>query len=749
MMSKRFFFKYMLQDIRHRIWMIALSVLACFLALPIAYLIWEGNSSFGGMDYEQSRIRYIQGTVDFFAEYPIVLGGVIAVVGALIVGIFGFRFVFRRKMVDLYHSLPITRNCLYAVTYLNGFLIWFVPFVLSLFVSVLMACCNVYEYGGMEACGEIMRVAASCVGVLTVSFLLMYHLVLVAAQLSGNILNTLVSIGIIGTAVFAVICTGEIFLNTYMETFYGTRSMLLDKSIFASPLISSVYQLYWYSEGEVAFAPIICANIVVVLLLGGGAWYLYRVRASELAEQGVKNPIATFLMKMVTAAVSGAVGWFIFTGMVGKHSMGWGIFGAVLVSVLAYGVLDIIFRMDFKAFFANKVWMAVTTVLSILFCLTISMDWIGYDAYVPDTEDIAEAAFLIDSYRNQDRSYRGSYGGPLEQMHFEDAETIQELLKVCVENEDYALPLDFRWTHGDRMDRMDVKVTLKNGRSYYRSYKVYDKDVDLIWPLICNEEYIKTNYAISEALKEEYVVMRLRREDGVSTQELEDIDLMRRVVEAYNKDLQEHPEATIAGEGRLLVNIHLRTENWQHSYISVYEGMTNTIEVLQNNPWCQAFLVPIAAQEVDHIILELGYYSEEEIINNGYDYELLAKERYGLLTEEDLETLRQNYEARQMQEKQPDAVDAPVDEPVVYVEQTVAVESVGKELYVTVSEPEEIQELLDIISYSSPDRGNGAFTPYFIGIRLVDVNGVERAVYLREGQLPEKFIARFAELAEK
>ena len=293
-----------------------------------------------------------------------------------------------------------------------------------------------------------------------------------------------------------------------------------------------------------------------------------------------------------------------------------------------------------------------------------------------------------------------------------------------------------------------MKVTLKNGRSYYRSYKVFDKDVDLIWPLICNEEYIKTNYAISEALKEEYVVMRLRREDGVSTQELSDIDLMRRVVDAYNKDLQEHPEATIAGEGRLLVNIHLRTENWQHSYISVYEGMTNTIGVLQNNPWCQAFLVPIAAQEVDHIILELGYYSEEEIVNNGYDYELLAKERYGLLTEEDLETLRQNYEAQQMKKEQPAEVTTTMDMPVAYTEQVVA-ESRGEELYVTVSDPEEIQELLDIISYSSPDRGNGAFTPYFIGIRLVDVNGVERAVYLREGQLPKKFIARFAELAEK
>ncbi|MBQ4259376.1 MAG: hypothetical protein IJB84_03805 [Lachnospiraceae bacterium] len=742
MTSKHSFFKYMIQDLRHRVWMIALSTLACFLAFPVGYLIWEGNSGFGsGMTPEAARIRYAEATIGFFAEYPIVLGGVIAIVGALIVGIFGFRFVFRRKMVDLYHSLPITRNQQFWVTYLNGFLIWFVPFVVSMLITVVMAYFNVSEFSGIELCAGILPTAATCVGVLIVSFLLMYHLVLVAVMLSGNILNALVCIGIIGISVFAVFCTGDVFLNTYMDTYYGVRTML-DRSIFASPFISSFYQLYWLVE-DVPFAPIICANIVVALLLGGGAWYLYKVRASELAEQGVRNPIATFIMKIVVTVVAGMVGWFIFTALGGRYSVGWGVFGAVLASVLTYGVLDIIFHMDFKAFFASKLWMGVSTMLAILLCLTFSRDWIGYDTYVPDAEDIEEAGILIDSYQNHER-YPGSAGGPLELMHYDDAEHIRKLLETGVENLEYEVPFYGRWIHGDVQDRMDVKVTLKNGRSYYRSYKVYDKDKEVVWPLICSDEYVNTNFRISEKRRDEFVTLRLRRYNGVETQELGDVELIRQVVDAYNKDLTERPEAVIAGEGRMLVNIQLRTENYYHFYISVYEGMTNTIAALQGNPWCEKYLVPTLAEEIEYVDLELGFYSKEEIYKQGYTYELLAKERYGLLSEEELETLRKNYEMMQNPDLQ-NELPAEMQE-MATVEWTEPQAVEGKDLFIIISDPAEIQELVDVMSYGSPDRGNGAFTKYFIGIRVVDIYGVEKTAYIREGDLPEKFIARFAEL---
>ncbi len=726
MMLKHSFFKYMLQDLKHRIWMLALSALACFLAFPIAYLIWEGNTYYNNIDVYNYRMVYIGATIGFFKEYPVILGGMIAIVGALIVGIFGFRYVFRKKMVDLYHSLPITRRKLFWVTYLNGFLIWFVPFVLSLLITVIMACFHVYSLGGAEACLKILGTAAASVGVLTVSFLLIYHLVLVAVMLSGNILNTLVCTGIIGALVVSMVGMGIIFLEIYMATFCQ-EAVAMEGAIYASPLLSCIMQLIMYADDTAGFEKMLFVNSIVALLLGIVAFRLYQKRNSELAEQGVKNAIATFIMKFVTAVVAGMGGWMLFVTLVNRKSTGWGVFGAVLVAVLVYGILDIIFHMDFKAFFRNKLWMSVSAVVSVIICLAISKDWMGYDTYLPKVENIEEAAFIVEGYQNREDYHMGEASGVLEEMHITDPQVIKALLETGVDNLEYAMPYSSELTYTDTMNWLYARVTLKNGRSYYRQYRVYEKDKETVWPLICSEEYVNRLYLIGEELKKDYTEMRIRRDDGVMVEELTDKEIISKVIEAYNKDLQINPEAVIAGEGRLLVNIRLCTEQYNTAHISVYECMTNTIQVLENLGY-ESFLKPILAEEIDHIILELGYYSEEYIKSMGYTYGLLAKERYGLLTEEDYKTIQEK--AKEVSADAKYATEA-------YMEKAVAI---------TISDASEIQEILEVMDYCSPDYCSGVFTKYFIGIGVIDKYGVERSAYIREGDLPKKFISQFEAL---
>ena len=45
MTSKNFFFKVMREDLRHKIWMLALSALGSFLMLTVAWLIWRSNQA--------------------------------------------------------------------------------------------------------------------------------------------------------------------------------------------------------------------------------------------------------------------------------------------------------------------------------------------------------------------------------------------------------------------------------------------------------------------------------------------------------------------------------------------------------------------------------------------------------------------------------------------------------------------------------------------------------------------------------
>ena len=139
MTSRVSFYKVMILDLRHRIWMIALSCLGSFLAMPVFYLLisrdWMDRIEYMKMEINYSLWDIREYRVDcmklFYQNYLPITAGIVLGVGAIIVGIFGFRHVFSKKMVDQYHSIPIKRRDLFMTNYLNGFLIWFVPMLIG------------------------------------------------------------------------------------------------------------------------------------------------------------------------------------------------------------------------------------------------------------------------------------------------------------------------------------------------------------------------------------------------------------------------------------------------------------------------------------------------------------------------------------------------------------------------------------------------------------------------------------------
>ena len=73
-----------------------------------------------------------------------------------------------------------------------------------------------------------------------------------------------------------------------------------------------------------------------------------------MAEQGIRRKPVAALFKVICGVGAGMSGWGLFNLMVDYSAEGWGSFGTILCTVLAFGVLDVIFKMDFKAFFAHK-----------------------------------------------------------------------------------------------------------------------------------------------------------------------------------------------------------------------------------------------------------------------------------------------------------------------------------------------------------------------------------------------------------
>lgn len=756
MTSKRCFFRIMREDFRHKLWMFALSALGNILAVPVVYLLDTGSRH--GRAATVSELTYRADAIgDFFGSRVLMLGGAVAVIGALIAGLTTFRFVFHRNMTDTYHSIPVKRRTLFLVSWLNGFLIWFVPFFACMGLTLLLGLGRLGSLrdglaglmmneeerlmvsrwatgGGLSADALISLLA------LTAAFLLVYHLALLAVMLCGNALNTFVTAGTMGVGISAVYYLFVAFCTEYYDTFvYAVDN---EAATYASPLVSSILLLYrraaFFGRGEAAsfwWAWVI--DLAVAAALGALAFLAYLKRPSELAEQGIGMRPVRFFMQLPVSLAAAMGGWLVFYG-IGNSLLLWGVFGAVLAGVLSFGVMDIIFSMEFKAFFAHKALMGLTVSAEILIGLLFYFDWTGFDGYLPDREEIAEIAVYDDC-----RSNAGYYGynmedemHPLNRTHIRDEAAAYAFLESAVSREsgENGLSTPYGMEH---TEEILAKVTLDSGRTYYRRYRVSSLDNEAALALLTTSEYTDVNFRLGDR---SYTAISFQRA-GAQVDKKEEAGLIEAVKRAYDRDLEENPEAFIRGDGRLLCVIRLYENgyNGRYRYLEVFEGMEHIREALRQQGLGQ-FAEPLAAEDVRELCLRLGYWYPSG--GESMDFVQLAREVYGVPLGEDTgetgEAPGGNHREAGGAETMPDAS---VD--------IVNTKGYAEEIVLHITDQAEIRELLELISYETEGYyGGGAFRPGRVETitAVLAEEGRELSVNIPEGTLPEKYILRFGSL---
>ena len=731
MTSKRFFFKVLREDMRHKTWMLALSALSSFLMIMVVWLIWWSNQRGIAETVENGLSRFeadsrafaVRETISFFGEFVTIMGGTVAIFGAVITGLFGFRYVFHKNMADVYHSLPVKRGTLFAAGALNGFLIWFVPFLVFFLPTVALAAGFLNSLGASgEFMGALAGTAALTVAALVTAFLLVYGLTLTAVMLSGNILNTLVNMGILGFGAISVYGLVYAFFLNYMDRFLDSWDW--NRIPYASPLFSAPVLLYRRAvtaQDPGAFFMSMAVNLCLAAALLACAWRLYRHRASELAERGTKNRAAMTLMRIVAGTVAGMGGWFLFMALTNDQTVLWGIFGLAFGGILCLGVLDIIFAMDFKAFFVHKCQMGAVLGAVLLVCFGFCWDWAGYDDYLPKKENIAEigigaAGGFSNRYIDDDSGY-----SPLHTMHFQDADALYAYLEKAVAND-----TDSGWQIA-----VPTKVTLKNGRSYYRQYYMGRNDVELLWPLFSSEEYLRAAFCLDpEMLRDckEFSLQRLGNGEKLRRTDFAR-GMLEGIMEAYNQDVLEDPEGAFWGEGRRLACMAFVITDKSGSRVSVSinvsDTMERTVEALRNAGFGEWVSV-IAPAELTSVMLELPVGLEEDL--SAGQRISIAREYYGVPEAGTEDALHEDAES---------IVSAETREDWEYGARRYAVE---------ITDPAQIAELLELLDYAEPSRGERLFQEGCIEIPCTDKEGNQyQRLYLKKGVLPEKYILMFGE----
>ena len=749
MMSRHLFFNAVREDLRHKSWMMVLFTLISFLAIPMVWLLIRSNMSVDWREAyyysdEVSR-REMNQVLDFCMLYLLTVGGIIAILAGLVTGLFGFRYVFHKNRVDAYHSLPVKRGTLYSVCYVDGIFVWLIPFLLCLALTMIFAGGFMGRLGGTEAVVKMCALAGKSLLVILIIFFLVYHLVLVAVMMSGNILNTIVNMLLLGFGVISVYAIWRMYFEYYMATFYnGTFSFPDEVMIYASPLFNAVYLLFSVHEleGTWSLALTVLVNILVAAVLGVCGWMIYQRRESELAEQGVRSKAVTVVLRTVAGMVAGMIGWLLFLlmtdNMGGIVGVAWKSFGAILLSVFVFGVLDVIFHMEFGAFLAHKFQMAGTVLLTLFICFAFYRDWFGYDTYLPEKEEIAQMAVFDRQFTNYYSRYREASQEILENMQFRDVEAIYAFLESAADMQSGSNENRDDGVVG--YETVDAKVTLKNGRSYYRSYTV-PADKEILWPLFTSREYLDAAYLIRDEDMDGLREVVLSREGQQLS--IENAELVTNLVRAYHQELLEHTEEILSGEGQFLVRVRLEgvyqkngSSERKEYILDVYSFMEHVIEVLRQAGY-EEWVKPREASSVASI--RLGLYTNLDGTETAEDIMAMAMEIYGV--EETSETPETDKQGG-IEGTNSASGETTDDVPVV-----IRSSENRNSPMLQITDRAEIEELLSYISYVYTGYNSGLKRQH-IRVVVVDPQGNTSECYIPKGVLPMKYIRRFAEAVQ-
>ena len=578
-------------EMKQNAWMLALAALVQFLAGPVFYLLSAANAltNYNGTD---SSFVYIRLARFFDNNYFLIQ--LFAILLSIALCIFSYRYLFSKRMLDLYHSVPITRTRLFITKYLQGFLVWFLPFLMGSLMVVLIAALRLSFLGGFRYIPLLLKGWIGSTLLLILCFFIFYHLFLVAAYLSGNILNMLTNMVIMGVSVACIYALILCFMEKCYYNFCQSPSIrLLDLFFGLSPLLTPFY-MYSFVESdglgmlltEHPVLWIVCLLLTLASLLM--SLHLCKKRPSELAERGTTHPLYKIPARILaTFIISLAVAFFFGQLVVYEYRLVWGIFGSILGGILCFGIINSIYHTTIKSFFKSLPQMLGVTLLGVLCFLSFHYDWYGYDTYLPDKEDIAGVAISTTFGENTDsiQLNPNSAQGSVFWTYYPDNTVVYQ--ENLLTDKDICYDFLHQVIHEPKekdVHYLYAKIQLKNGRTYYRQYALNDSDYLTLAPFIESEDYKFTNYKISTGLlgyPDTAEISFLGSDSAISLRSSE----IKPLMDAYFADFEAHYSFAELSSSFDCYRIEVEYKNHQgehfYDYLAVPDNYEKTLAILE------------------------------------------------------------------------------------------------------------------------------------------------------------------------
>ena len=491
MTSNSSIYKFTKEHLRHSGWMIILSIIGHLLAGPVLYLFVETAQGeyINELWTEAEIIRYRLDRIQSILSGGNMLAYLfIAMAGAAIVAFGTFYYLFQSSKIDLYHSLPLTRKELFTSGYLSGMLIWFIPFIISNIITVIIACIRMNHFASL--C-PILITNLKIIGIVALGFFIVYHLCLVAIMLCGNLANAMMCALLYGVGVISVYGLFIAMFAMYFNTFHQF-SISPEQVAFLSPLAAPIVMVIEFGKKFTLWKAVLYLGSI--LLAGINLWLasrLYHVRKSELAGHGLDYKPVGLAIRGLLSLIGGMLGvCFVQAIGYGDLSLVWDLVFGIFVSVFVYGVSCAIQKKSVKAIWKHKMELVVAAAVITGVVLFFHFDIIGYDTYLPRKDNISSMQIRLYGYGSRYYDFDEREYKDFSPYVCEDSEVIYNLLDTAISDTKKTMQDDYY----DYSSTVLVHVTPKVGLPYYRSYSISEDSIEAIRPIAEDPAYIQATY---------------------------------------------------------------------------------------------------------------------------------------------------------------------------------------------------------------------------------------------------------------
>ncbi len=621
MTSKNSFWASLRENNKRRTWLWAISWLFFLLyyIAGTALVISSKKSYLEGIeqvrqvtDFEKHQI--LIDAVNGFLGSNIVLMLVAAAL-AVICAMQGFSYLYYRKKVDMYHSLPVKKSSRFIVIWVNGVMIYLIPSFVGIAAGILVA----VSQGVMTA--ATFYVICNILITTLLLYLGLYNLSIIAVMLTGHPIITIFGVAVLQGYEFVV----KFLLLAYKQDFFEKLGLFNNSRLgqaWWSPY--SAYALIWTQASWADAMKPLGRLVFLGLLFFIIAYLCYWKRPAEAAGRAMAFEITKPIIKIgiVVPAVLAAALVIKQTTSGYEHNAAsgspWFIAFAILASAaIVCCLMEVIYEFDIKACLRKKKDILICVVLATVIFLGFRFDVTGFDTYIPKPQKLESYAFVMDTGENQYIDEAGNYMSGAayadKNMFITDAEAICRLAEIQPEE--------------DPDEWILVKYRLKNGRSAERNiwldYNNPETDV-LLNRIVSSAEYKKGAFMIMSdsfdrwlAGSNEYTVTA-RYSVGPYSYKLSTDD-MYKLTELYRQDLeyinyndlsQTLPIGKINLEAYKIKNGEKSYYSYNYQTLIVYQDCVRTIACLK----------------------ELGFYQED--IYNKEDVEQVVVTNYNFDTEE-------------------------------------------------------------------------------------------------------------------